>query len=81
MTYRLIGVALGAYEILLRGETVGNLTRTAGTRLRPVVWRARLTERQAISNHPRPFTRSENDFRTFAAAQAWLGPATTAAKT
>ena len=62
MTYRLIQLAPGAYDLLLNGEVMGSVVRN-GSR-QPYTWTAELLEDVPRSRRPAPFKQVEHDFPT-----------------
>ena len=71
MTYRLIQLAPGAYDLLLHGEVVGSIVRN-GSR-QPYTWTAELLEDLPRSQRPSPFQEIEHDFPSLDELCAWLG--------
>ena len=72
MSYRLIQLAPGSYDIELNGDIVGSLVHLPGTRCRPSSWVAELLDDDA---GPPPFVSAEHEFQSFKDAVAWLGKA------
>jgi hypothetical protein len=73
MTYRLIQLAPGAYDLLLNGEVMGSVVRNGS--LQPYTWTAELLEDVPRSRRPAPFKQVEHDFPTLEKFRAWLGEA------
>jgi len=71
MTYRLIQLAPGAYDLLLHGEVVGSVVRS-GSR-QPYTWTAELLEDLPRSRRPFPFRKVEHDFPSLEELCVWLG--------
>ena len=70
MTYRLIQLAPGSYDLLLSDVIVASVVRSSSRD--PVVWTAELLEEAPASQRPAPFTKIEHDFATFGELCAWL---------
>ncbi len=70
MTYRLIQLAPGSYDLLLGDVIVASVVRSSSRN--PVVWTAELLEDAPASPRPAPFTKMEHDFATFGELCAWL---------
>lgn len=71
MTYSLIQLAPGAYDLLLHGEVMGSVVRN-GSR-QPYTWTAELLEDLPRSKRPPPFKQVEHDFPSLEELRAWLG--------
>jgi hypothetical protein len=71
MTYRLIQLAPGAYDLLLHGNVVASVVRN-GSR-QPYTWTAELLEDLPQSRRPSPFQNIEHDFSSLEEVCAWLG--------
>ncbi|PVE22975.1 hypothetical protein DC522_18510 [Microvirga sp. KLBC 81] len=71
MTYSLIQLAPGAYDLLLDGEIVASVVRS-GLR-QPYTWTAELLEDLPRSKRPSPFQDLEHDFPSLEELCAWLG--------
>jgi len=71
MTYHLIQLAPGAYDLLLHREVVGSVVRS-GSR-QPYTWTAELLEDLPRSQRPSPFQEIEHDFPSLDELCAWLG--------
>ena len=67
MTYRLIQLAAGAYDVERDGAIVASLVRNQSSKR----WCAELLDERLP--HPAPFTAIEHAFETFADALTWLG--------
>jgi hypothetical protein len=72
MTYRLIQLAPGAYDLLLHDEVMGSVVRT-GTGSKNTSWTAELLEDLPRSRRPAPFLEIEHAFPTLEELCAWLG--------
>jgi hypothetical protein len=72
MTYSLIQLAPGAYDLLLDGEIMGSVVR-AGQRSTHTVWTAELLEDLPKGRRPAPFRNVEHPFPTLEELCAWLG--------
>jgi hypothetical protein len=70
VTYRLIQLAEGAYDVELDGETIASLVVTAGGR-GSHRWTAELLDESGP--RPQPFTAETHGFPTFSDALTWLG--------
>jgi hypothetical protein len=71
MTYRLIQLAPGAYDLLLNGKVVGSVVRNSS--YQPYIWTAELLEDLPPSPRPAPFTEVEHVFASLEDLCAWLG--------
>jgi hypothetical protein len=63
MTYRLIQLAPGSYDLLLGDVIVASVVRSSSRK--PVVWTAELLEDTPSSHRPAPFTKAEHDIASF----------------
>ncbi|QRM32422.1 hypothetical protein [Microvirga sp. VF16] len=72
MTYSLIQLAPGAYDLLLNGEVIGSVVRT-GERSNNTVWTAELLENLPHGQRPAPFVEVEHTFLTLEPLCDWLG--------
>jgi hypothetical protein len=72
MTYSLIQLAPGAYDLLLNDEVMGSVVRT-GTGNKNTYWTAELLEDLPQRKRPAPFTAFEHQFPTLRALCSWLG--------
>jgi hypothetical protein len=72
MTYSLIQLAPGAYDLLLNDEIVGSIVRT-GYRSKDTSWTAELLEDLPRGRRPVPFSEVEHTFPTLEALCEWLG--------
>jgi len=70
VTYRLIQLAEGAYDVELDGETIASLVVTAGGR-GSNRWTAELLDEDGP--RPQPFTAETHGFATFSEALTWFG--------
>lgn len=73
MTYSLIQLAPGAYDLLLRGEIIGSVVQTGQGR--ELAWTAELLEDLPPGHRPPPFFAQEHEFRTLEELCHWLGNA------
>jgi hypothetical protein len=71
MTYTLIQLAPGSYDLVLDGAIVGAVVR-GGTRIAPV-WIAELLSEGQPTQRPDPFTELEHEFASFQELRRWLG--------
>jgi hypothetical protein len=71
MSYQLIQLASGSYDILLDDRIIGSAVR-GGTRNTPV-WIAELLEDSSSEQRPAPFTMVEHTFGSFEDLCVWLG--------
>jgi hypothetical protein len=71
MTYSLIQLAPGAYDLLLNGAVMGSVVRN-GSR-QPYTWTAELLEDLPHDRRPAPFREVEHDFPTLEELCSWLG--------
>jgi hypothetical protein len=62
MTYNLIQLAPGAYDLLLKGEVMGSVVRNSSHR--PYAWTAELLEDLPPDQRPKPFSEVEHIFAT-----------------
>jgi len=72
MTYTLIQLAPGAYDLLLNSAIMGSVVRT-GYRSTDTIWTAELLEDLPPSKRPAPFVEMEHSFPTLEDLCAWLG--------
>lgn len=71
MTYSLIQLAPGAYDLLLKGEVMGSVVRNSS--YRPYTWTAELLEDLPPDQRPAPFTEVEHIFASLEDLCGWLG--------
>ncbi|MBQ0821263.1 hypothetical protein KBI52_13745 [Microvirga sp. HBU67558] len=71
MTYGLIQLAPGAYDLLLNGEVVGSVVRNSSSQ--PYTWTAELLEDLPPARRPAPFTDLEHVFASLEDLCDWLG--------
>lgn len=71
MTYHLIQLAPGAYDLLLHDTVVASVVRN-GSR-QPYTWTAELLEDLPRNKRPAPFQHIEHDFPSLDELCAWLG--------
>ena len=74
MTYTLLRLAPGSYDVLLDGVIVASLVRN-GRADRATTWTVELLEDVHPRRRPAPFTESEHSFGSLEEAQKWLGGA------
>jgi len=72
MTYSLIQLAPGAYDLLLNDRIVGSIVRT-GYRSKDTSWTAELLEDLPRGRRPAPFREVEHTLPTLEAVCEWLG--------
>jgi hypothetical protein len=72
MTYSLIQLAPGAYDLFLNGELLASVVRN-GTGSKNTSWTAELLEDLPRSKRPAPFKEIEHQFPTLEELCAWLG--------
>jgi hypothetical protein len=70
MTYRLIQLAPGSYDLLLGDVIVASVVRSSSRK--PVIWTAELLEDTPSSHRPAPVAKAEHDFASFSELCAWL---------
>jgi hypothetical protein len=71
MTYSLIQLAPGAYDLLFDGDVMGSVVRNSSHR--PYAWTAELLEDLPQSKRPAPFNEIEHTFPSLEDLCAWLG--------
>ena len=71
MTYTLIQLAPGSYDLLLDGSIIGAVVR-GGTKISPI-WIAELLPEERPAQRPDPFTELEHEFTSFQDLRRWLG--------
>ena len=71
MTYTLIQLAPGSYDLLLDGTIIGAVVR-GGTKISPI-WIAELLPEGLPTQRPDPFTEVEHEFTSFQELRRWLG--------
>jgi hypothetical protein len=71
MTYCLIKLAPGTYDLLLHREVVGSVVRSSSRQ--PYTWTAELLEDLPRSRRPSPFQEIEHDFPSLDELCTWLG--------
>ncbi|WP_404295232.1 hypothetical protein ACD578_27700 (plasmid) [Microvirga sp. RSM25] len=72
MTYRLIQLAPGAYDLLLNSEVIGSVVKS-GYRSTNTTWTAELLEDLPRRKRPAPFIEIEHSFLTLEDLCGWLG--------
>jgi phosphatidylserine/phosphatidylglycerophosphate/cardiolipin synthase-like enzyme len=72
MTYSLIQLTPGAYDLLLKGEIIGSVVRAVHRR-NSTVWAAELLEELPPSKRPAPFKDVEHQFQALEELCVWLG--------
>ncbi|ANY83405.1 hypothetical protein BB934_34520 (plasmid) [Microvirga ossetica] len=73
MTYQLIQLAPGAYDLLLHDELMGSVVRVKTKQ--GATWYAELLEDLPADRRPAPFLDIEHDFPSLEALCGWLGDA------
>jgi hypothetical protein len=73
MTYTLLRLAPGSYDVLLDGVIVASLVRSGEKDY--TTWTAELLKDVPSWRRPAPFTEPEHSFRSLEEAQKWLGGA------
>ena len=71
MSYSLVQLAPGAYDLLRNGEIIGGAMRN-GSR-QPYSWTAELLENLPRDRRPAPFQEIEHNFPTLEDLCSWLG--------
>lgn len=71
MTYQLIQLAPGAYDLLLHDELLGSVVRVKTKQ--GATWYAKLLEDLPQDKRPAPFLEIEHDFPNLEALCGWLG--------
>ena len=71
MTYTLLRLAPGSYDVLLDGVIVASLVRSGSKE--SLTWTAELLEDVHPRRRPAPFTEPEHTFASLGDAQQWLG--------
>ena len=71
MTYRLIRLAPGSYDLELNGEIVASVVRDGNHGHHAARWYAELLDE--AGRKPAPFTAPVHKFGSFDEAAAWLG--------
>ena len=71
MTYRLIQLAPGSYDLLLGEVIVASVVKSPSRKA--AIWTAELLDGRDDVRRPEPFTRTEHDFASFGELCAWLG--------
>jgi hypothetical protein len=71
MTYCLIQLAPGAYDLLLDDNVVASVVRNSSRQ--PYTWTAELLENLPRNKRPAPFQHIEHDFPSLDELCAWLG--------
>ena len=72
MTYSLIQLAPGAYDLFLNGELMGSVVRT-GTGSKNTSWTAELLEDLPQGKRLAPFMEIEHNFPSLEVLSHWLG--------
>lgn len=70
MTYRLLYLAPGSYDVALNGVIIASLVRSDD---KHPFWTVELLLDLRPEERPAPFTQAEHTFATFEAACIWLG--------
>ena len=71
MTYRLIRLAPGSYDVLLNGVIIASLVRTGPSD--SATWAVELLMDVPSEERPAPFTQQEHIFASLDEARRWLG--------
>ena len=71
MTYSLIQLAPGAYDLLLHDTIIASVVRNSSRQ--PYTWTAELLEDLPRNRRPLPFREIEHDFPSLDELCAWLG--------
>lgn len=71
MTYRLIRLAPGSYDLELEGKVVASIVRDGNRGHHAVRWFAELLDE--AGPRPAPFVEAVHQFGSFDQAAAWLG--------
>ncbi|WP_201842871.1 hypothetical protein [Microvirga zambiensis] len=71
MTYSLIQLAPGAYDLVLSGNVIGSIVRSKTKQ--GATWYAELLEDLPTAKRPAPFIEIEHKFPTLEALCEWLG--------
>ena len=71
MTYQLIQLAPGAYDLLLHDEVMGSVVRSGSCQ--PYTWTAELLEALPPDQRPAPFIEVEHMFTSLDELCNWLG--------
>ena len=71
MTYQLIQLAPGAYDLLLHDELIGSVVRVNSKQ--GATWYAEPLEGLPQTERPAPFLEIEHDFPSLEALCGWLG--------
>jgi len=71
ITYRLIQLAPGSYDLLLGEMIVASVVKSSSGKA--VIWTAELLDGRDEVRRPEPFTRAEHDFASLGELRAWLG--------
>lgn len=80
MTYSLIQLAPGAYDLLLNGELMGSVVKS-GYRSTDTTWTAELLDDPPPRKRPAPFVEVEHSFLTLEDLCSWLGGVVTLTRT
>jgi hypothetical protein len=73
MSYRLLKLAPGSYDVLLNGVIIASLVRYQSPTKRDTTWTAELLVDLAPEEMPEPFTAPEHTFSSLEEASLWLG--------
>ena len=73
MTYRLVRLAPGSYDVVLNGIIIAGLVRSVSTS--EAAWTAELLLDLPPQERPTPFTEPEHTFVSLDEARTWLGEA------
>ena len=78
MSYRLLKLAPGSYDVLLNGVIIASLVRSGQTN--DATWSAELLVDLPPEEMPAPFTDPEHTFTSLEEASRWLGAAIPSSK-
>jgi hypothetical protein len=70
MSYQLVQLAPGAYDVVLNGEIIASVVRHASS---TTTWTAELLDDLPPPERPAPFTQIEHQFCSLEAVRDWLG--------
>ncbi len=73
MAYKLLRLAPGSYDVLLKGAVIASLVRSGTSD--EATWTAELLTDLPPWKRPAPFTETEHTFGSLEEAQRWLGGA------
>lgn len=73
MTYTLVRLAAGSYDVVLDGSVVASLVRDPHPGTRLPKWHVELLEWMSSGAPPAPFLKPIHTFPSYLAAADWLG--------